>query len=67
MARGLEIDYETADRITIQTLKDHLKYMKEDLRQHLEEGKWLHQNDVYDYYVYIPKVEDVINYFSGNH
>jgi hypothetical protein len=64
-SRGLEIDYETADRITVLTLKDNLKYLKEELRKHTEEGSWMHPEDVADSVVRIPQIESIIKYFGG--
>lgn len=65
ISRGLTIDYETADRITVLTLKDQLGYLKEELRQHLEEGGYMHPEDVGDSMMLIPKLESVIAYFGG--
>jgi hypothetical protein len=42
MGKGLEIDFETADKITLVNLKDQRKYLKKDLKDH-SKGKWLHQ------------------------
>ena len=42
---GLTLDWETADRITVLTLKDQLAYLKEELRLHREEGQYLHPED----------------------
>ena len=64
-SRGLEIDFETADRITILTLKEQVGYLKEELRQHLEEEKWMHSEDVVDTPLRISQLEAVIKYFGG--
>ena len=45
MSRGLEIDYDTADRITMLVLKDQLKYLRKELED-FKDGKWLHPEDV---------------------
>jgi len=66
MARGLKIDFETADRITILTLKEQLGYLKEELRKHQEEGSYLHPEDVADSIKRIPMMEDIIKYFGGS-
>lgn len=43
--KGLELDWETADRITLLNLKDQLNYLTEELRAH-KEGQWMHPEDV---------------------
>ena len=45
MAKKLEIDYETADRIALIVLKDHRKYVKKELKAH-KKGAWMHPEDV---------------------
>jgi hypothetical protein len=64
-SRGLEIDFETADRITILTLKEQVGYLKEELRQHTEEGSYMHPEDVADSVKRIPMMESIIKYFGG--
>jgi len=66
MARGLEIDFETADRITILTLKEHVGYLKEELRQHVKQETWMHSEDVVDTPIRISQLEAVIKYFGGS-
>jgi hypothetical protein len=66
MSRGLEIDYETADRITVLTLKEHVEYLKEELRQHVEQETWMHSEDVVDTPIRISQLEAVIKYFGGS-
>lgn len=79
MSRGLQIDYETADRITICVLKDQLRYLEkeqewyeadEEGRKNLVE-KWNHPMYVHaeDYakntHEYIPALTCLIEYFGG--
>lgn len=45
MAKKIEIDWETAERITVATLKDYKKYLQKELRQY-KKGAWLHPDDV---------------------
>lgn len=67
MGRGLEIDYETADRITLACLKDQLRYLKEEVRQHIEEGEWLHPDDYHASTTkLIPALELLIPYYGGD-
>ena len=42
---GVEIDYETVDRITVCGLKDYRDSLKKQLKEH-KKGGWLHPNDV---------------------
>jgi hypothetical protein len=65
MSKGLTIDYETADRITLLCLQDQVKYLKEELRAHVEDGKWLHLEDKNNSMMLIPAIELIIGYFGG--
>lgn len=66
MGRGLTIDFETADRITLCCMKDQLAYLKEEIRLHVEEGKYLHPEDYHNSMVnLIPALETLIDYFGG--
>jgi hypothetical protein len=66
MSKGLEIDFETADRITLLSLKDHLAYLKEEVRLHVEEGQWLHPEDYHKSMTQlIPALETIIDYYGG--
>ena len=37
--RGLTIPFEVADKITLATMQEHLEYLKEEIRLHVEEGE----------------------------
>ena len=77
--RGLMIDYETADRITVTTLKDQLEYLKKDIKYFEADDekkaklaeKWGYQPYVHpeDYAEakakLIPALELMIAYFGG--
>ena len=45
MAKKIELDAETADRITVLTLKDYRSYLKKELSQ-FKKGEYLHPEDV---------------------
>jgi hypothetical protein len=63
---GLIIPHEVADGITLATLQDQLSYLKEEIRLHTEEGKYLHPEDYYNSMTeYIPALELLIEYFGG--
>jgi len=67
MNRGLTIPFETADYITLANLQDQYNYLKEELRLHLEEGKYLHKEDAYNsQFRIIPSLEVLIEYYGGN-
>ena len=46
MSRTLELDRDTAERITLLSLQDHYEYPKEELRALIEDGQYLHEDDV---------------------
>jgi hypothetical protein len=59
-----EIDYETADKITLQNLQDHLRRTTLDL-QNYEDGKWMHPEDVAHAHKLIPALKLLVHYFGG--
>lgn len=76
---GVELDFETADRVTICTMKDQLRYLRkeqewfeadEEGRTNLE-TKWgirmyVHPDDyAQNRDEYIPALEILIRYFGG--
>jgi hypothetical protein len=64
MSRGLSIDFDTADRITLLVLKDQLKYLQKDIED-FKEGKWLHPEDVTNNIKLIAALELLIPYYGG--
>ena len=64
MEKGLMIDYETADRITLSSLKDHRKYLKKELKEY-RQGQWLHPEDVVRNAELIAALDILIPYFGG--
>lgn len=79
MSRGLTIDFETADRITLCCLKDSLQYVlkeqewfeaDEDGRKNLEQkwghSMWVHPEDyAKNGREYIPSLKTLIAYYGG--
>jgi len=65
MSKGLKIPHEIADGITLASLKDQYKYLKEETRLHLEEGKWLHPEDLGRNIQIIKAMELLIPYYGG--
>lgn len=64
MSRGLEIDYDTADRITLLVMKEQLGYLRKELED-FKEGKWLHPEDIANNIKIIAALELLIPYYGG--
>jgi hypothetical protein len=60
----LEIDFETADRITVIFLKEQRKYLKKELKR-FEKGEYLHPEDVVNNTRMIQALDQVIKYYGG--
>ena len=63
--RTFEIDFETADRITLLNLQNQRDYLKEELRLHIEEGQYLHEEDVLKNHQLIYCLDNLITYYGG--
>jgi hypothetical protein len=67
MNKGLQIPFEVADKITLSCLQDHLGYLKEEVRAHVEEGSYMHPEDYHNSMIkLIPSLEILIEYYGGN-
>ena len=65
--KGLTIPYEVADNITLATLQDQLKYLREEIRLHVEQGQYLHPEDYHNSMTrLIPALEILIPYYGGS-
>jgi hypothetical protein len=78
--RGLQIDYETADRIALCVMQDQLRYLlqeqewfeaseeqKKVLAEQMGRTLWVHPEDyAKNASDYIPALKTLIAYFSGN-
>ena len=64
MSRGITLDFDTADRITVLVLQDQLKYLRKELEDY-KEGKWLHPEDVVRNAEIIAALELLIPYYGG--
>ena len=60
----LEIDFDTADRITLLLMKNNIKYLKEELEYH-KKGKRMHPEDVVRHAEVIAALELLIPYYGG--
>ena len=62
--RKLEIDSETADCITVISLKEHRSYLKKELKRY-NKGEWLHPEDVAKNTQLIQAMDQIIKYYGG--
>jgi len=65
MPAQLTIPHEVADGITLASLQDQLQYIREETRLHLEEGQYLHIEDLVKNQQLIPALELLIAYYGG--
>lgn len=64
--KGVVLDYETADRITLATMKDQLRYLSEEVVQHEKKGSYMHPEDYHESKTkLIPALKTLIKYFGG--
>jgi hypothetical protein len=67
MNKGMEIPFEVADGIVIAALKNHIGYLREEVRAHVEDGAYLHPEDYHNSMVkLIPAMELIIEYYGGD-
>ena len=59
----LELDYETADRIAVLSLKDHRTYVKKDLADY-KKGRYMHPEDVVHSQKLIEAMDLIIKYYG---
>jgi hypothetical protein len=64
MNKKLEIDFETADCITVLSLKAQRKYLKKELAD-FKKGEYLHPTDVVNNTRMIEALDVVIKHFGG--
>jgi hypothetical protein len=62
--RKLEIDSETADRITVISLKEQRVYLKKELKR-FKKGEYLHSEDVVLNTRLVQALDLVIKYYGG--
>lgn len=79
MNKGLQLDYETGDRIAVCVMKDQLAYLRKEqewfeadgekrktLTRELGYSQWVHEEDyALNRDKYIPALETLIKYFGG--
>lgn len=65
--KGMTIDYETADRITLLNLQDQLTRLEKEVSDNVLEGKWMHPEDLQESLTtYIPALRVLIKYYGGS-
>lgn len=60
---NLEIDFETADRITLASLKDQRQYLKKELKD-FKKGEYLHPEDVVNNTRLVQALDLIIDYYG---
>jgi hypothetical protein len=60
-----KLDYDLVDAITLKALKSHRKILKKQLKNHLENGAWMHQDDVVNTPKLINALDVIIDYYGG--
>jgi hypothetical protein len=64
---GIVLDFETADKIALASMKDQLKYLKKEVKSHEKKGTWMHPEDYHKSKTQlIPALETLILYYGGN-
>lgn len=62
---NMEIDWETADKITVLNLKSALDTLESELKNHAN-GDWMHPDDKVNAETkYIPSLKILIDYYGG--
>lgn len=64
MKRGLQIDWEIADRITYLNLKDWRDYLVKELQEYKEGKTWIHEDDVPRNKKYIKALNRIISAYE---
>lgn len=62
---GLTIPHDVAEQIALASLKDQHQYLTQELKAHIEEGQWLHPEDVSRNYHLIHALDTIIKYYGG--
>ena len=63
----ISIPFEVADGIVVATLKEQRSYLKEEIRLHTEEGRYMHPEDYHNSMMkLIPAMELLIEYYGGD-
>lgn len=65
-SKGIFLDYDTADRIAICSLREHLQYLENEVNDHVTRGTWMHPEDLQNTVRnLIPSLKTIIKYYGG--
>lgn len=63
---GLTIPFEVADGITLANLKDQLNYLQQEIKDHTENGAYMHPEDYHNSMTkLIPSLKILVEYYGG--
>ena len=65
MTRKLEIDMDVAEKITLISLQDHYEYLTHELNEHVQNGAWMHEEDVHPNRELVYCLKKLIKYYGG--
>lgn len=63
---SITLDSDTADRIALQVMREHLAFLVDEVARHLSSGNYMHPEDLEKTQrTVIPALETLIDYFGG--
>jgi GTPase Era involved in 16S rRNA processing len=63
--KKFKLDYELVEKITLESLKDQRKMLKKMNKDHLQNGTWLHPDDLVQNAKLIDAMTEIIDYYGG--
>ena len=67
MNKQFSIPWEVAEGITLASLEDHLKMLRQEVKDHLENGSYMHPEDYENSMTrLIPSLEVLVPYYGGS-
>lgn len=65
--KGMTIDYDTADRITLLNLEDQFVTLSQEVSAHVLDGKYMHPEDLQEALnSLLPALRVLIKYYGGS-
>jgi hypothetical protein len=61
---GISLSYEVADAITLATLKESKKLIKNFLKKHVKKGEYMHEEDYTNNQAYLHAIDTLIKYYG---
>jgi hypothetical protein len=65
MSRKIEIDMDTAERIALSSMLDHYEYLTSELEDHVQNGAYMHEEDVHLNRELVHCLKKLIKYYGG--